>query len=434
MLNAKMVCSSFFRSHKISWQKTNSLTSHRYWLLVGIATTTLLMMAAQNHGNKGSKSYSAAPTMFPYDLLTDHRQRFVSNEMLAHAQMNSFQSLAQQPVGESIPQQTQHSPLTAQGVDMRYYQGGVSSSLHARNNPSAASSMLNSLQSLAGCEKNPQLKQHSPLTAQEINMRYYQGGVPSSLHELQNANTLFAIQTLVSANASFSPSLVSNDPSSASSISSAQPPNIPLMDNSSIDAHSTDRFITQAYLELMGKRSMDECNHELNEARNKKPKISEECTSSRFHRYHDGRWKYHFNELVAFKAEHDHCRVPHHHKPNPALSHWVKRQRYQHKRKREGKFTSISESRIQKLEDIGFVWDAQELLWQTRFDELKVYTLEHGHCNVPHNYDLNTKLPTWIKCQRRQYKLLEQGKTSNMTQERIDMLLQLGFKWGVRTP
>jgi hypothetical protein len=343
------------------------------------------MMAAQNRGNKPIMSYSAAPTIFPYDLLTDHRQRFVSNEILAHAQMNSLQSLAQQPVCEKNPQQKQLSPLTAQGLNMRYYQGGVPSSLHARNGPSAASSML------------------------------------------------FAIQTLVSANASFSPALASNNPSSASITSSAKDSSIPLLDNSTIDAHSTDRFITQAYLELMGERSMDESTQEQNEARNKKPKISEQCKISRFHRYHDGRWKYHFNELVDFKAEHGHCRVPHHYMPNPALSHWVKRQRYQHKRKREGKFTSISESRIQKLEQEGFVWDAQELLWQTRFDGLKTYTLKHGHCNVPHNYDLNTKLPTWIKCQRRQNKLLQQGKTSNMTQERIDMLLQLGFKWGVRT-
>jgi hypothetical protein len=357
------------------------------WFL-GVIATTLPMMAAQNPGNKAIMAYSAAPTMLPYDLLTDHLQRFVSNEILAHAQMNSLQSLAQQPVCEKFPQQKQHSPLTAQGLNMKYYQGGVPSSLHARNDPSAASSML------------------------------------------------FAIQTLVSANASFSPALVSNNPSSASSIASANASHIPLPDNSYVDAHSNDRFITQACLELMGKRSrsMDESTQEQNEARTKKkPKISEEYAISRFHQYHDGRWSYHFNELVAFKAEHGHCRVPHHYLPNPALSHWVKRQRYQHKRKREGKFTSISESRIQKLEQIGFVWDAQEMLWQTRFDELKAYALNHGHCDVPHNYDLNTKLPTWIKCQRRQYKLLQQGKTSNMTQERIDMLLQLGFKWGVRT-
>jgi hypothetical protein len=150
------------------------------------------------------------------------------------------------------------------------------------------------------------------------------------------------------------------------------------------------------------------------------------------HDYQEEKWDAQFNELLAFKAQHGHCRVPQNYESNPALSHWVKRQRYQYKCKREGKVSGISESRIQKLEQIGFVWDAQELLWQTRFDELKVYRLKHGHCNVPYNYDVNRKLPTWIKCQRRQYKLRHEEQPSNMTQERIDLLHGLEFKWGQR--
>ena len=39
---------------------------------------------------------------------------------------------------------------------------------------------------------------------------------------------------------------------------------------------------------------------------------------------------------------------------------------------------------------------------------------------------------TWVHTQRRQYKLLSDGKKSSMTQKKIDSLNEIGFVWVAR--
>ena len=57
------------------------------------------------------------------------------------------------------------------------------------------------------------------------------------------------------------------------------------------------------------------------------------------------------------------------------------------------------------------------------------YKERHGHCNVPSNYSEDPALGSWVKSQRRNYKLLRQGLPSNMTRERFSQLQALGFEW-----
>jgi hypothetical protein len=45
----------------------------------------------------------------------------------------------------------------------------------------------------------------------------------------------------------------------------------------------------------------------------------------------------------------------------------------------------------------------------------------------------NPQLATWIKCQRRQHKLLCDGKPSNMSLEQITDLANPGFEWTLRS-
>ena len=38
------------------------------------------------------------------------------------------------------------------------------------------------------------------------------------------------------------------------------------------------------------------------------------------------------------------------------------------------------------LDDLGFAWSAEERfqeLWEQKFQQLKAYAEEHGHCHVP---------------------------------------------------
>eukprot|EP00529_Nitzschia_sp_RCC80_P016737 CAMPEP_0113451656 /NCGR_PEP_ID=MMETSP0014_2-20120614/6449_1 /TAXON_ID=2857 /ORGANISM="Nitzschia sp." /LENGTH=649 /DNA_ID=CAMNT_0000343015 /DNA_START=363 /DNA_END=2312 /DNA_ORIENTATION=- /assembly_acc=CAM_ASM_000159 len=152
----------------------------------------------------------------------------------------------------------------------------------------------------------------------------------------------------------------------------------------------------------------------------------------RFRGYQCEQWTEKFNDLVNFKTTHGHCQVPHAYKENVGLARWVKRQRYQYKLMMENKQSTMTSERVRLLEDIGFIWDSHASTWEDRLNELKEYAAVHGNCNVPSSYSGNPKLATWIKCQRRQYKLLQEGRTSNMTLERMKELEKIGFKWRVQ--
>jgi uncharacterized protein YgbK (DUF1537 family) len=62
-------------------------------------------------------------------------------------------------------------------------------------------------------------------------------------------------------------------------------------------------------------------------------------------------------------------------------------------------------------------------------NELADYRKINGHCNVPQGYSENTKLAMWVQNQRNHYKLHLSGKTSSMTNFRIQELESQGFKW-----
>jgi Helicase associated domain len=153
----------------------------------------------------------------------------------------------------------------------------------------------------------------------------------------------------------------------------------------------------------------------------------------RFRPYQAGQWSEKFVELCKFKERTGHCLVPHTYQENLALARWVKRQRYQYKLMLECKATTMTPERVKALDEIGFVWDSQGAAWGDRLGELQQFRQLFKHCNVPSNYFDNPRLATWIKCQRRQYKLYIENKPSNMTPQRIQHLESLGFEWGLRS-
>ena len=115
----------------------------------------------------------------------------------------------------------------------------------------------------------------------------------------------------------------------------------------------------------------------------------------------------------------------------------------------------MTDERQQALESLGFVWDSHWAIWEERLNELVAFRDDHGHCNVPANFEGNPPLSIWVKvraishpkhianafvltltfassqCQRRQYKLFRSGQKSNMTEERIAKLDSVGFSWTV---
>ena len=147
---------------------------------------------------------------------------------------------------------------------------------------------------------------------------------------------------------------------------------------------------------------------------------------------HVHQWSQRYNELVKFRDEFHHCLVPLNWSRNKSLANWVKRQRNQYRLKMDGGHSTLTDERQVALESLGFTWDSHSSGWDTRWEELRTFRDMHGHCNVPKNYSPHRRLAVWVKCQRRQFKLYEEGKSSTITEERIKKLLSLGFVFAPR--
>jgi hypothetical protein len=155
--------------------------------------------------------------------------------------------------------------------------------------------------------------------------------------------------------------------------------------------------------------------------------------TARFRRDQAEQWSERYDELLAFRKEHGHCRVPRNHKEYGALSAWVKRQRYQYKLRKERKQSFLTDERVEVLDRLGFVWDSHGSVWETRFQELQEFHEQFGHSNVPYNYG-NAKLASWIKAQRREMRAFKDGKTISPEMfQRFLKLEKYGFCWQLRS-
>ena len=67
--------------------------------------------------------------------------------------------------------------------------------------------------------------------------------------------------------------------------------------------------------------------------------------------------------------------------------------------------------------------------WGQRYQELIEFRRKTGNCLVPLEFPQNPRLSHWVKRQRAQYRLKHDGKHSTLTDDRQEMLEQLGFIW-----
>mmetsp|Transcript_5884 Transcript_5884/g.13954 ORF Transcript_5884/g.13954 Transcript_5884/m.13954 type:complete len:231 (-) Transcript_5884:20-712(-) len=85
---------------------------------------------------------------------------------------------------------------------------------------------------------------------------------------------------------------------------------------------------------------------------------------ARFRPCQDKKWNGSFQRLIKFKNEFGHCCVPHSYAEDPALARWVKRQRHQYKKFKDNDPSStLTTSRLEQLESVGFVWQSHAAAW-----------------------------------------------------------------------
>ncbi|WP_430465015.1 helicase associated domain-containing protein [Tabrizicola sp.] len=129
-------------------------------------------------------------------------------------------------------------------------------------------------------------------------------------------------------------------------------------------------------------------------------------------------WEEGFSKLLIFKAREGHCKVPGGHVEDGfGLGQWVSVQRrQQHK---------ITVDRRQRLDSIGFVWNALAANWDEAFEVLSAYRFREGHCNVPQKHiEHGFNLGAWVGSQR--------IKKAKLVPERLGRLNAIGFVWSAK--
>ena len=205
---------------------------------------------------------------------------------------------------------------------------------------------------------------------------------------------------------------------------------------------------------------------------------------------HTARWESSFAELLEYKRVHGDCRVKYNYEANPKLARWVDRQRYWYKMLKAGKHSQLTEERVQRLADAGFVFSlrsgpaskaaaagggraegdednayysqvqtataadaavaqgsgsaaaaaatgktnrpTQQTKWELRLRELVDYERRTGSLAVPHKYPENQPLANWVEKQKNELRLKSEGKPTQMTDEREERLKAIGFTFTSR--
>jgi phosphoenolpyruvate-protein kinase (PTS system EI component) len=106
----------------------------------------------------------------------------------------------------------------------------------------------------------------------------------------------------------------------------------------------------------------------------------------------------------------------------------VNKQRMEKKNHEKNMRTSLTATKIANLNRLGFEWGKRkgDEAWQARYQELVEYRQTHGNCDVPTKYIANPALGRWVSTQRSQFKTFP---NKHMTQERVNDLNDIGFRW-----
>jgi len=103
-----------------------------------------------------------------------------------------------------------------------------------------------------------------------------------------------------------------------------------------------------------------------------------------------------------------------------------------------GEKSSLSQPRIDILDDMGFLWVAGGLagsdgklvlgnknLWMAKYYELKAHVLQDNEAKL----SSRKSLYAWVVRQRREYSKYEMGGNTSLTGEQVKLLESIGFDW-----
>ena len=145
-----------------------------------------------------------------------------------------------------------------------------------------------------------------------------------------------------------------------------------------------------------------------------------------FHVSEEALWQDHFMLLLRFVFKHRHAFVTLDNDESGLLVPWVREQRIQFYRRKEGKSSTLDDDRIEKLEKARFFWEARSKRWYDSYLLYKQYAVSDKASN-----SLHKRLSTWAERQRQEYWRRQNGEESAMTDERAALLGSIGFEFSV---
>lgn len=188
----------------------------------------------------------------------------------------------------------------------------------------------------------------------------------------------------------------------------------------SIDSIKEEMQVATSYY-----RSLGEADQIINE----KFKIIDEVRNCRelFEKLNDAltaTWDMYYASAKQYYKENGNLEVPARYitEEGYALGSWLNNQKAIRKGTIVGKLT---ENQIQKLDDIGMIWDSLDYFWEQNFKLAREYNLTYGNLDIPTNYKSTggKHLGNWILRQRQLY------KSNSLTDEQIKKLDSLGMDW-----
>ena len=128
-------------------------------------------------------------------------------------------------------------------------------------------------------------------------------------------------------------------------------------------------------------------------------------------------WEYGFNTLLQYIQDYGNSLVPakFQTKDGYRLGGWVDTQRQSK--------SNLSYEKLERLNNVGFIWDAIAFQWEQSFKILSDYREEHGDCLVPGTYRAKHgfQLGAWVRTQR--------NNRNKMSKDRMDRLEGINFIW-----
>ena len=176
----------------------------------------------------------------------------------------------------------------------------------------------------------------------------------------------------------------------------------------------------------------------------------------------DAHWAKHQHLLHQFLLHFGHCDVPAGYGVGThyeGLYQWCIDQRTEYQKMCRntggGERSSMTPERVRMLTGMGFVWGHSSSTfrqsfapsntigsheaasksytsWHRWMELLSDYKQQHGDVDVPLKYEPNLSLGAFVNRQRIEYRKMEHGKPSSMTQQRVDELNRLGFNWTIQ--